>query len=114
DNRRRLGAVAIVDDVSERTRLDAIRRDFVANISHELKTPVGALGLIADALDGETDPETVDRLIRRVQAETVRLTRMIDDLLDLSRIEDDGSPAREPVASALVVAQAIDRIRPMA
>ena len=114
DNGRTLGAVATVDDVSERTRLDAIRRDFVANISHELKTPVGALGLIAEALEGETDAEVINRLVRRVQTEAIRLGRMIDDLLDLSRIEDEGAPKREPVAAAVVVAHAIERARPIA
>ena len=114
DRRRGLGAVATVDDVSERTRLDAIRRDFVANISHELKTPVGALGLIAEALEGEDDPVVVNRLVKRVQTEAERLGRMIEDLLDLSRIEDEGAPRREPVTAGLAVAQAIERVRTMA
>jgi two-component system sensor histidine kinase SenX3 len=114
DRTRSLGAAATVDDVSERSRLDAIRRDFVANISHELKTPVGALGLIAETLDGETDPEIVTRLVRRVHTEALRLGRLVDDLLDLSRIEDEGAPRREPVAAGVVVDQAIDGVRAIA
>jgi two-component system sensor histidine kinase SenX3 len=87
-----LGAVAVVEDVSERGRLDAIRRDFVANVSHELKTPVGALSLLAETLDGEDDPDIVTRLSARVATEAERLGRIIDDLLDLSRIESNDRP----------------------
>ena len=56
------GAFLVVEDISERHRLDAVRRDFVANISHELKTPVGALGLLAETLADEDDPAVVHRL----------------------------------------------------
>jgi len=54
-----MGAVALVEDVSELRRLEAVRRDFVANLSHELKTPLGALSLLAETLDGEEDPDVV-------------------------------------------------------
>ena len=57
DGRRPLGVIAIIEDVSERRRLEEIRRDFVANVSHELKTPIGALGLLAETLTVEPDPE---------------------------------------------------------
>jgi PAS domain S-box-containing protein len=56
DGRRPLGVIAIIDDISERRRLEEIRRDFVANVSHELKTPMGALGLLAETLTVEPDP----------------------------------------------------------
>ncbi|MGA1746956.1 MAG: sensor histidine kinase [Ilumatobacteraceae bacterium] len=81
------GAVAIVEDVTTRRRLDAMRTDFVANISHELKTPVGAIAVLADALVGEDDVETVQRLIQRMVREAERASRTIDDLLELSEIE---------------------------
>ena len=81
------GAVAIVEDVTDRRRLDAMRTDFVANISHELKTPVGAIAVLADALVGEDDSEVVQRLILRMVGEAERATRTIDDLLELSEIE---------------------------
>jgi two-component system sensor histidine kinase SenX3 len=110
----RLGAVATVYDVSERARLDAIRRDFVANVSHELKTPVGALALLAEALQDEDDGEVIRRLVSRVHAESMRLSRLIDDLLDLSRIEDDETPRRDPVAVDTVVTQAIERVQSVA
>src|SRR3954451_2677061 len=74
------GAAALVEDVSERRRVDAMRRDFVANISHELKTPVGALGLLAETLAGEDDPGVTRRLAERMQGEAFRVGRVIDDL----------------------------------
>jgi two-component system sensor histidine kinase SenX3 len=108
------GAVAIVSDASDRHRLDAIRRDFVANVSHELKTPVGALSLLAETLDGEGDPEVVDRLANRVAAEAERLGRIIDDLLDLSRIEANEAPHQEMIPLSIIVGQAVELLRPVA
>jgi two-component system, OmpR family, sensor histidine kinase SenX3 len=108
------GAVAIVEDASARHRLDAIRRDFVANVSHELKTPVGALSLLAETLDGEEDPDVVARLATRVAAEAERLGQIIDDLLDLSRIEANEAPGREMVPLAVIVGQAVELLRAVA
>jgi len=82
-----LGAVVLVDDVSEQQRLDKVRSDFIANVSHELRTPVGALSLLSETLEGETDPAIVDQFLIRIQDESSRLSGLIDDLLDLSRIE---------------------------
>ena len=103
------GAFILVEDISERQRLDAVRRDFVANISHELKTPVGALGVLAEALVEEADPAIVQRLAGRMQREAFRVARTIDDLLQLSQIEARELPAREPVPVHLVIAEAVDR-----
>jgi len=114
DDSGRLGGVAVIEDVSDRRHLEAVRRDFVANISHELKTPVGALALLAETLAGESDHEVVNRLARRLQLESQRVARIVDDLLDLSRIESEKSPVREPVPVRLVVSQAVDRMRPAA
>ncbi|MBA3281414.1 MAG: PAS domain-containing protein, partial [Acidimicrobiia bacterium] len=108
------GAFLLVEDVSERQRLDAVRRDFVANISHELKTPVGALGVLAETLVGETDTEVMARLAGRMQREAFRVARTIDDLLQLSQIEASELPTREPVPVHLVIAEAVDRTRPAA
>lgn len=69
---RLTGAMVVVDDISERRRLDVVRRDFVANISHELKTPVAAMSLLAETLAGEDDPEVTRRLAERVQSEAFR------------------------------------------
>jgi two-component system, OmpR family, sensor histidine kinase SenX3 len=115
DNARRtVGALVIIDDVSERRRLEAVRRDFVANISHELKTPVGALGLLAETLLAEDDPMIVQRLAERMMHEAFRVGRTIDDLLELTRIEAEEAPNREPVPVHLVIAEAVERIRPAA
>lgn len=108
------GAVAVIDDVSERRRLEAVRRDFVANISHELKTPVGALGLLADTIVAEPDPTVTHRLAERMTGEAFRVARIIDDLLDLTRIEAEESPLREPVGVHSVVSEAVQRIQPLA
>ena len=105
------GAFLVVEDVSERHRLEAVRRDFVANISHELKTPVGALGLLAETLAGERDPEVVHRLAEKMQREAFRVSDTIDDLLQLSQIEAGELPTREPLAVHLVLADAVDRTR---
>jgi two-component system sensor histidine kinase SenX3 len=114
DGDRLLGAVAVIEDVSERRRLEAVRRDFVANISHELKTPVGALGLLAEALGAEDDPEVSRRLADRMTNEAFRVARTIDDLLDLSRIEAEPSVEEEEVASVqLVVTEAVERVAPV-
>jgi two-component system sensor histidine kinase SenX3 len=86
----------------------------VANISHELKTPVGALSLVAETLEGEDDPAVVARLSHRMRTEAERLGRIIEDLLDLSRIEAEESPSRDPVSIHLILGQAVDRLRPVA
>ncbi|HEY2812569.1 MAG TPA: ATP-binding protein [Acidimicrobiales bacterium] len=109
-----VGAVVLIDDVSERRRLEAVRRDFVANISHELKTPVGALSLLAETLLGEDDDDVVRRLAERILAEALRVGRTIDDLLELSRIEIDETPEHTVVGVDEVIAEAVQRIRPAA
>jgi len=111
DGRRPLGVIALIEDISERRRLEEIRRDFVANVSHELKTPMGALGLLAETLISEPDPEVAQRLAGRIHNEAFRVSRIIDDLLDLSRIESEEAPPREPVLVNLVMADAIERVR---
>ena len=111
DGRRTLGVIAVIDDVSERRRLEEIRRDFVANVSHELKTPMGALGLLAETLVTETDAAVAQRLASRIHTEAFRVSRIIDDLLDLSRIEAEEAPPREPVLINLVMAEAVERVR---
>ncbi len=108
------GALVVVDDISERRRLEATRRDFVANISHELKTPVGAMGLLAETLLAEDDRQVASRLAERIVNEAFRLDRTIEDLLVLSRIEGEESAAHEPVAARLLVEEAVERIRPAA
>ena len=105
------GSVALIDDITEPQRLDAMRRDFVANISHELRTPMGALSLLAETLAGETDPEVASRLAMRVQAEAIRLSDIMDDLLELSQIETDEASERAPVAIQHVISDALSRAK---
>jgi two-component system sensor histidine kinase SenX3 len=114
DGLRRLGVLVVVDDVTDRRRLEAVRRDFVANISHELKTPVGALALLAETLLVEEDPAVAQRLAERMLAEAFRVGRTIDDLLELSRIEADEEARRDDVPVHLMIAEAVDRVRPAA
>jgi two-component system, OmpR family, sensor histidine kinase SenX3 len=111
---RRIGALVVIDDITDRRRLEAVRRDFVANISHELKTPVGALGLLAETLLAEDDPAVFRRLAERMVGEAHRVGRTIDDLLALTQIEADEVGMRDEVAVHLFVAEAVERVRPAA
>jgi len=103
-------SIAIIEDISERTRIDAVRTDFVANISHELKTPVGALSILADTIRDEDDLKVIHRLSSKMVKEANRMAQTIDDLLELSRIELDGSVVPEPVSIYSVIAESIDRM----
>jgi two-component system sensor histidine kinase SenX3 len=109
-----LGAIALIDDITEQHRIDAVRRDFVANISHELKTPVGAMALLSETLADEEDVAIVRRLADRIREESFRLSRIIDDLLALSRIEGTGMIEPALVSAATVIGEAVDRVRPAA
>ncbi len=108
------GVVVFVDDISERRRVDQVRTDFVANISHELKTPIGAMAVLADAVEGETDLETIHRVVGRMIDEAQRAARTIDDLMELSRIEVGGERTVEPVDVAELLAGATDRVTELA
>ena len=109
-----LGAIAVIDDITEMQRIDSIRRDFVANVSHELKTPIGALSLLAETLAGETDAAIVQRLSERVRRESFRVSNMVDDLLTLSRIEGNDSPNIDEFGIDLLVRECVDRVHPVA
>ena len=108
-----LGAAVVVYDVSEIHRVDSVRRDFVANVSHELKTPIGALEVLSETLVSETDPTVRRRLAESLVTEADRLGRIVDDLLDLSLIETQGA-RREPLPVSVLLEDAIDRVRPAA
>ncbi|MEV4340130.1 ATP-binding protein [Streptomyces sp. NPDC049590] len=103
----------LVEDLTEARRIEAVRRDFVANVSHELKTPVGALSLLSEAvMDASDDPEAVQRFAGRMQIEATRLTNLVQELIDLSRVQnDDPLEDAEPVRVDELVAEAIDRCR---
>ena len=107
-----VGAVVLVDDVSNQERIETMRRDFVSNISHELRTPVGAMSLLAETLAAETDADVRHDLADRLQREAARMSDTIDDLLELSRIESSAESQHEhlvlqqPVREAVAALQA--------
>jgi two-component system, OmpR family, sensor histidine kinase SenX3 len=91
--------LALVEDRTTERRVEAVRRDFVANVSHELKTPVGAIKLLAEAVsDASDDPEAVERFAKRMCTESDRLARMVQQIIELSRLQGD-----EPVEAPHVV-----------
>lgn len=108
------GAIVTIEDVTEQSKLELVRTDFVANVSHELRTPVGAISVLAETLEGETDDEVVVRLARRMVIEAQRMSRTIDDLLELSRLDMGGDSDRHPVKLDDVVREAVDRVTEMA
>jgi two-component system sensor histidine kinase SenX3 len=103
--------VATIEDVTEQARIDTVRTDFVANLSHELKTPIGGIAALADTMIGETDPQVIERLTSRIVDESYRLSRIVDDLLDLSRIEFGGADDWEPVVVGDMVNEVVARLQ---
>lgn len=91
--------LALVEDRTREHRVESIRRDFVANVSHELKTPVGAIRLLSDAvIDAADDPEAVQRFAGRMHTESERLARLVQQIIELSRLQgDDPLDAPNPV-----------------
>ena len=112
DDDRRF-AVVFVDDQSEHARMEATRRDFVANVSHELKTPVGAMGVLAEALQASTDdPATVSRFAEMMITESKRLANMVGELIELSRLQGaEPLPHLESVDVDSVVGEALSRYK---
>ena len=110
---RTSGVCLLLADVSEQRRLEAVRRDFVANVSHELKTPVGALTLLAEAIqDAADEPAMVARFAARIQHEGARLARLVGELMELSRVQGaDPMPGAAEVDVRSIVAEAIERTR---
>ena len=109
-----IGSILSIDDISEQERLEAIRRDFVSNISHELKTPIGAIALLAETIEDEPDPKIVKSFLPKIIKETDRLTDTIDDLLTLSRIEHGSLEHFSEIDLLRPIMQAQDRVRTFA
>ncbi|AOW94920.1 two-component sensor histidine kinase [Rhodococcus sp. WMMA185] len=105
--------VLFADDDSEQVRMEATRRDFVANVSHELKTPVSAMGLLAEALlESADDPESVRHFGERVLSESVRLGKMVTELIALSRLQGaEKLPDLEVVSVDEIVDEALVRCK---
>lgn len=108
--------LVLAEDLSEAARVDAVRRDFVANVSHELKTPIGALSLLAEAvLSSADEPEAVRHFAGRMEAEAGRLSALVGDLIDLSRLQGaDPLKDADPVDVDKVMAEAVDTTRLLA
>ncbi len=101
----------LADDRTEITRTEEIRNDFVANVSHELKTPVGAISLLAEALEASPDDEeAVRRFAKRMHKESTRLAALVQDIIELSRLQGANvAQQAHPVDINTVVAEAVDR-----
>ena len=108
--------LVIAADKTEFRRLEEVRRDFVANISHELKTPIGAVGLLSEALaEGADDPALVRKFAARLQGEAARLADLVQEIIELSRMQGEAALAElVPVEIDNVIFQAVDRNRVVA
>ncbi len=109
----------VIRDETERRKTEAMRRDFVANASHELKTPLAGMCLLADTLAGalRDDPDQAAQFVDRLLAETKRLTNLTNDLLTLSQLEErpaTGAAARVTVDLAVLAREAVDELQPLA
>lgn len=89
----------LISDESEKSRVDAIRRDFIANISHELKTPIGALSLLSEAISqAQDEPEAMERFASRIKSEAKRLEGLVKEIISLSQLQGD-----DPLADAKII-----------
>jgi len=103
------GVLLLADDLTRAVRVEETRRDFVANVSHELKTPVGAITLLAETMeDAAEDPDAVRRFAERMQTESRRLGHLVQEIIELSRVQGTSAlPDAEPVEIDDVVAEAV-------
>ncbi|GAB3063517.1 sensor histidine kinase [Sediminivirga luteola] len=105
--------LVLCEDLTEARHLEEVRRDFVANVSHELKTPIGAIGLLAEAVsDSADDPEAVQRFAARLERESGRLSQLIQEIIDLSRVQNHEKHEQEALIDVRdIVGEAADRAR---
>jgi two-component system sensor histidine kinase SenX3 len=101
----------VIDDRTESYRLDQMRKDFMANISHELKTPIGAVGLLAEAMESNLDqPVVMAKLVKNVAKENKRLSALVKDIIQLSKIQGSPVVAKSEIVNLIpVIHDAIDR-----
>ena len=111
------GCVVLLQDLTEMRRLDRVRRDFIANISHELRTPTASLKVLAETLQEGAidDPVVAKEFLDKINVETDRLAQMVSELGELSRIESgEVSLKKEPIDIGEVVALVLERLKPQA
>lgn len=108
------GVACVIEDVTERTFLEAVRRDFVANISHELRTPIGALALLAETIADEPDADLARQLAARLTEEAHRANGILADLLELSRLEGGARPSLTDELVSDIVDEVVERVQPLA
>ncbi|TRY20141.1 two-component sensor histidine kinase [Tessaracoccus rhinocerotis] len=108
--------LVITEDETASRRIDAVRRDFVANVSHELKTPIGAIAILAEAIEAASDdPEQVSNFVRRLHVESNRLGELVSQIIDLSRLQSSDHTALEEVVEIdEVIDEALNRSRVLA
>jgi len=106
-----LQILVLLSDESEAERVHEVRRDFVANISHELKTPIGALSLLSEAvLSAKNEPDSVEKFASRMQQEAKRLTELVQEIINLSRLQDsDPLQIAEPLLVRDLISEAVDQ-----
>lgn len=106
-----LQILVLLSDESEAERVHEVRRDFVANISHELKTPIGALSLLSEAvLSAKNEPASVEKFASRMQQEARRLTELVQEIINLSRLQDsDPLQIAEPLSVGELISEAVDQ-----
>ncbi len=105
--------LVLLRDESEAQRVHDVRRDFVANISHELKTPIGALSLLSEAVLGaKDDAEAVSQFAERMQVESKRLTGLVQEIIQLSRVQDsDPLKEAQQLSAGDIIKEALDQCR---
>jgi two-component system phosphate regulon sensor histidine kinase PhoR len=109
-------AMAVLHDVTEVRRAEQMRRDFVANVSHELRTPLASIKAVLETLEAGaiSDPAAARDFLSRAETEVDRLTNMLTDLLELSRIESGAGGEPEPVDIGGAATDAVERLRSQA
>lgn len=111
---RLIGAAAVIEDTSSTRHLESARRDLTASVVRELQGPVEGMAMLAEAVAEGSEPAVMARLAQRLQAEASRLAAVTRDLTQLSRVEAEGAPLREPVALHLLLAEAVGLVAPLA
>lgn len=102
----------VIDDVTEAQRLDETRRDFIANVSHELKTPIGAISLLSEALTDADEPAMVKKFASDLHSEAQRLAHLVQDIIQLSRLQGtEVAKTAQPVDLSSVIEEAVERNR---